>query len=268
MKKTLNNITENDEEKIITDETRSLMKEEFEAVVENRLQERLQLEIDDIDKNHASELQELVESIDEKVSMQTEELLKKQDNDHGQKLKSLIENLDRSYSEKLKLVRDHYEDKQNQELNDFKEIMLENISDFIDKKINDQIPADVFHRAAQRYVNPKNTTVRESTKAPAKAVSILESLTKGFSSEKKKFVESKLQDKENSYVKNNFDYVVNMFEKRKQRQQLIIAESAKRQSIHSIDSNQVMLNENDEEFSSQPNDIDPLMQSYINRCIM
>lgn len=242
---------------ILTDETQKLMKEAFEAEVEKRVAERVQLEIDEIDKKAADELKSLVESIDKQHADQYKTLLEANDADHLQKMDNLVKEMDKSYTVRLKLVKEHYEVKQVQEMENFKNTLLEAIDQHIDNVLDEKIPADVFHKAASSYVEKKNP-VKESVK-PVQKRTLLESLTKDFPKEKKDFIVSRLKDKNDESIKKNFNYVVNMFEKSTANQKQVIAESAIRQSIDSHA-------EKKAEVSAPNNEIDPLMQSYIIKC--
>lgn len=247
---------------ILTDETTKLMKEAFEQEVEKRVSERLQLELEDIDKVHAQEVTQLAESIDKTHADKYQTLLEASDKDHTDKMKKLVSEMNKSYTSRLKIVKEHYESKQVEEMEDFKNSLLEAIDSHIDTILEEKIPADIFHKAAASYVDKK--TVNESKTLPKKST-LLESLTKDFDKEKKAFVVAKLNGKTDESVNKNFAYVVKMFENKQQTQKQVIAESAVKNSIDS--QKEVTLTENKSEVSENKNEIDPLMQSYIQRSI-
>lgn len=237
---------------VLTDETLKLMKEAFDAEVERRVSERVQLEIEDIDKKSADDLKDLVESIDKEHAKKYQSLLEAVDTDHIAKMNNLVKEMDKSYTSRLQLVKEHYEDKQQKEMVQFKNTLLEAIDQHIDNILDEKIPADIFHKAAKSYVE-KQKPVQE-----AKKPSLLESLTKGFSSEKKIFVESRLKNLDETQIQKHFNHVANLFEKNALDKKKVIAESAIRQSIDS----QVHATENNAEVSVK-NEISPLIQSYI-----
>jgi hypothetical protein len=246
---------------ILTDETTQLMKEAFEQEVEKRVSNRLQLDLEEIDKKHAEEVTQLVESIDKTHAEKYQTLLEASDTDHTNKMKRLVSEMDKSYTNRLKIVKEHYEVKQMEEMENFKNTLLESIDQHIDNILEEKIPADVFHKAAASYVEKK--TVNES-KTVAKKSTLLESLTKGFDADKKKFIVSKLNGKSDDSINKNFAYVVKMFENKQQTQKQVIAESAVKNSIDS--QKEVTLTENKSEVSEQnKNEIDPYMQSLIQR---
>jgi hypothetical protein len=182
---------------ILTDETTKLMKEAFEQEVEKRVADRLQFEVDEIDKKHADEVNQLVESIDTKHADQYQTLLEANDADHTSKMKTLVSEMDKSYTNRLKLVKEHYEVKQEEEMEAFKNSMLESIDQHIDNVLDEKIPVDVFEKAAAAYV-AKNQPVNESKKPTAKKTTLLESLVRGFSADKRAFVTAKFNGKDDA----------------------------------------------------------------------
>jgi hypothetical protein len=65
----------------------------------------------------------------------------------------------------------------------------------------------------------------------AKAALVLEKKTRGFSSAKREYLTKILCDKTPTYIEENFNYVVEMFEKNDSEEREVLAEQAKKSSI-------------------------------------
>lgn len=222
---------------VLSEETVKLIREQFEAQVELRVADRLKLELEEVDKQTAEDLQNLVEKIDKDTTAKYQTLLEANDKDHTEKMKKLVSEMDKSYTSRLQLVKEHYEIKQAAEMEDFKNTLLEAIDLHIDTVLDEKIPAKVFHAAAAAYEAKKKQPVTESkktpVKAPAKTKSVLETLCEGFDAEKRRFVTLRLEGQDEDRQKNNFEYVVSLYDRKQQAQKQVIAESAVRNSIDS-----------------------------------
>ncbi len=248
---------------IISDETKKLMQEAFEAEINTRVDQRLQLEMEDLDNRHATQLKSLVESIDNKHTEGLKKLVESIDTDHTKKMEHLVTLIESNYTKKLKSVKEHYEVNQKKEIETFKESILNAISEHIDSEIDSAIPADTFKSAANAYNSKNKKTVTESKKTPKPVTKedsfLLESLTQNYPAEKRNYFISKLSGKTDKEVKDNFAYVEKMYARQSDKEKQVLAENAKRQSIqHDLS------NEGNAEVSAKndPN-IDPFMNDII-----
>lgn len=238
----IHNLLESITKDVLSDEHKTQIKEAFNSAIDTKAKELFDSKVKDLEEVYAEKVQKFANQIDENHATAMEELVETIDKDHTKKMNVLIRELDKSYVERLKAVKEHYENSLVKEVDNFKNTLLETVEKWIELKIDESIPAQVFHEAAQNFVNKQK--VNESVKAPKK--SIIASLTAKLPKDKALYVESKLNGKSESFVKRNFNFVCEMFDKKQQKEKEMLTEAARKVTINS---RKELLAENESEMS-------------------
>jgi hypothetical protein len=230
---------------LISEETATAIAEAFETAVNEKSESRVKLEVENaiskIDEDHASKLEKLLESIDADHTEKLEKVVDAITEDHASKLE-LISNY---YKKALNEKADEFSGKLVKEVSKFIDIALEKAipdtqlteavnnvyarkkldqirnligidSEHVNESIKNTISVgknkvdELTHKLNESY--KENDTLLQKIKS-VEAKSILEEKTKGMNSSKKDFIFKLLNDKESSYIQENFNYVVEMFER-------------------------------------------------------
>jgi hypothetical protein len=180
----------------------------------------------DLSEDSKSEIQKAIESkVNEKVQIHVEKALAEQDDLYAQKLKQLIEAIDKDHSvklekvvdaidqdrsQKLKLVVSKYENALTKDANEFKNKLVESISDYLDVYLKEIVPAADIQEAVR---NKKAVKVLESLRQHLAVDSVLEkeSIKEAILDGKSQLNEasSKLESivKENDVLKNELNKI-------------------------------------------------------------
>lgn len=233
------------DESVINEETAKAITEAFESAVEEKVNARVSLEVENVltkqDEDHASKLKKLLEAID---------------TDHTNKLQTVVNALTENHTDKLKNIVSFYRKALNEKAQKFSTNIVSEISNYLDLYLNKNIPNLQLKEAVQNtyarkqldrirelvgidsdYINEsvksvvskgkskidelneklnesyqENHTLLEKLKINETAV-LLEKKTKGMPSSKKEYIFNLLNDKDSSYIEENFNYVVEMFER-------------------------------------------------------
>jgi hypothetical protein len=233
------------DKEILSEETASAIAEAFEVAVNEKVDSRIKLEVENatskIDEDHAEKLQKLLEAID---------------TDHTAKLEKVVEAINLDHTGKLEKLTAYFRNALNEKADDFSNKMIDQVSNFLDITLEKLIPQDQLNEAVSNtyarkqldkirglvgidpdHVNDSikgtisegkekidelNEKLNESYKEnetllgkikSIEAKSILEEKTVGMPSVKKDFIFKLLNDKDSSYIQENFNYVVEMFER-------------------------------------------------------
>lgn len=257
----LSTILENVTKDVLSDTNQKEIKEAFESEIELRVSERVKLQLEEMEKTYADKIKDAFAKVDENHAQSIEELVESIDNDHTQKLEKLISEMDKSYAEKLQLVKEHYENNLLTEMETFKNKLLDSIELYLDEKIDEAIPAEVFHNAAKNYLSQhSNSEVSESE-------NFLNFLTKKIADKDKvAFIESRLSGKDAHFIKRNFNTVCEMWDKKQKSQKQSLAESAKLNNITSRKEKN-MLSENESEVSENKESVSESTNPLMNACL-
>jgi len=230
---------------ILSEETASAIAEAFEVAVNEKVDSRIKLEVENatskIDEDHAEKLKKLLEAID---------------TDHTGKLEKVVEAINVDHTGKLEKLTNYFRNALNEKADDFSNKMIDQVSNFLDITLEKLIPQDQLNEAvANTYarkqldkirgmigidadhvndaikgtisegkekIDELNEKLNESYKdnetllgkiKSIESKSILEEKTVGMPSVKKDFIFKLLNDKDSSYIQENFNYVVEMFER-------------------------------------------------------
>jgi hypothetical protein len=259
----IKSILENLDKNVISEETAIAIAEAFEKAVNEKVDSRIKLEVENaiskIDEEHASKLQKLLEAID---------------NDHTEKLEKVVNTITEDHVQKLETISNFYKKAINEKADEFSLKLVDQVSKFLDIALEKAIPQDQLNEAiANVYARKKldeirslvgidqdyiDQTLREAiNQGKQKADQLVEKLnesykenenllnriksieaktlldekTNGMSSAKKEFIFKLLNDKESSYIQENFNYVVEMFERGEEESATALVEEAKQKAV-------------------------------------
>jgi hypothetical protein len=181
---------------LITDEAKKVLTEESLQAIEDAFTTKLDLTVESAlaqqDDLYAKKLKQLISAIDK---------------DHTTKLKRVVESIDKNNSNKLVKVVKRYEKELTNEANNFKETLVESISNYLEEFIEEAIPSEAITEAT------KNRTAREVLSNLRKVLAIdsalmSESVQDAVVDGKKQIDElsKKVQDlsKENALIKESY----------------------------------------------------------------
>lgn len=111
---------------------------EIQATVEAKVQEKVQVHVEkalaEQDELYSNKLKQLLEAID---------------SDHSVKLEKVVQAIDADRAEKLKMVVSKYETALNEDAKNFKEQLVESISDYLDAYLAEAVPAEEIQEAVR-----------------------------------------------------------------------------------------------------------------------
>jgi len=211
---------------IISEEVAKEIAEAFETAVNEKVEARASLQLEKAlshqDDDHAEKLKKLLEAID---------------TDHSDKLQKVVNSINENHTTKLEQLVSFYRKALNEKAENFSKKIINELSTYLDLYIDKLVPADQLHEAVENgFVNKQikntlsegksiiddlNSKLNESNKEKQELLEkvqiieanmILEQRTKNMIKAKKDFVVKLLGDKSQSYIEENFNYVVEMFD--------------------------------------------------------
>lgn len=256
-------ILENVDKNVLNEETAKAIAEAFEQAVNEKTDSRVKLELENAlnkqDDDHASKLQKLLEAIDTDHSQKLQEVVDTINENHSVKLEKLVGFYRKAINEKAQKYSNHIVE----ELSNYLDLYLEKkipqtqlqeavnntsareqlakireIISFDPNALNSQVKSIISTGKQkidelQGQLNEsykQNIELQEKVKNLESSL-ILENKTKGMSSSKKEFVNKLLNDKSPEYIKENFNYVVEMFEKEETETSTKLVEEAKKEAV-------------------------------------
>jgi hypothetical protein len=251
------------DESVINEETAKAITEAFETAVEEKVNARVTLELEGAlnkqDEEHAQKLQKLLEAIDKDHSEKLEKVVNTITENHTGKLKDVIRFYRKSINEKA----NSFSNNLVSEISNYLDLYLnktvptlqleEAIKNTYARKQLDQIRNLVgidpnyvdagiksIVSEGKKKIDELNEKLNEAYKENHLLVEkiktgeteiLLEKKTKGMPNSKKEFVINLLNDKDASYINENFNYVVEMFERSEEEQSSSLVEEAKRHAV-------------------------------------
>lgn len=247
----------------LTIESKQAIAEAFDQAVETKAQERIDLEVQNaltqLDEDHSNKLTTLLETVDADHTKKLMSVVKKIDEDHSNKLKTVIKRYNSIINEEAAKFRDAFVD----EISNYLELyvdraiparqiaeatentqarrMLEQIKKivsvdkaFINENVREALQdgketIDTL-RSELNKVLKENVEINKKFNVAHTAL-ILEKNTSSFPTEKRNFVMRVLKDKPPEYVKENFNYVVEMYKREESDSREIIKEEAQQQAV-------------------------------------
>lgn len=256
-------ILENLDKSVISEETATAIAEAFETAVNEKVSARVKLEVEStaakIDEDHATKLEKLLEAIDNDHTGKLEQVVEAITADHTAKLNQISNYYKKALNEKA----DDFSNKMISELSNYLDITLEKVlpqdqlneavtniyarkkldtirgligidSEHIDSSIKGTIyegkeKIDELNEKLNESYKENEVLLEKIKQVEAKA--ILEEKTKSMPSAKKDFIFKLLNDKDSSYIQENFNYVVEMFERSEEEATIGLAAEAKQKAV-------------------------------------
>lgn len=244
--------------KVLNEDSKKAIVEAFENAVNEKVGAKVKIEVEEavkqIDESHAEKLQKLLEAIDEDHTNKLKKVLTKVDGDYAEKLEQVIEKYENMVKKEAIEFRDQLTTKISNYMDMYLKEMLpqEQIQEAVEntqaKKIVDAIKelvsvdedfiSDTIRDALQdgknridSLTNELNESVKENIKInqdlkKTRANLILEQKTADFDELKKKYVMRVLSEKSPDEIEDNFDYVVEMFERDEDETVEVLTEEA------------------------------------------
>jgi hypothetical protein len=250
------------DKEVLSEETITAIAEAFETAVNEKTNSRIKLEVENaearIDDDHAKKLQKLLEAIDTDHTTKLEKVVTAINENHTEKLANITKYFRNALNEKA----DAFSNKLIDEVSNFLDISLEklmpteqlteavtnvyarkqldairNLVGIDPEHINTSIKGAITEGKSK--IDELNEKLNESYKENdallekvkiAESKAILEEKTKGMASSKKDFIFKLLSDKDGSYISENFNYVVEMFERSEENTASELAVEAKQKA--------------------------------------
>ena len=247
----------------LNEETASLIAEAFQTAVEEKVTANLELQVEKAlsrqDEEHAAKLEKLLEAIDADHSDKLQKVVGAINTNHAVKLDKLVSFYRKALNERAekfgnKVVNElstfidkyiqstlPYTELKEAVSNTYAKSQLDKIKGIISidpEAINESVKGvitqgkkkidNLEERLNESY---KDNLILQEELENAKSSLLLEQKTRGMSSSKKGYVLNLLSDKSRSYIEENFNYVIEMFEKDETKTTNKLVEEAKKTSI-------------------------------------
>jgi len=261
---------------LMNDETKKAITESFNGAVESLVNERVEIVVKDavqkIDADHSEKLQKLLDTIDEDHTKKLGDLVKRIDENHVGKLKNVVT----KYEGMLKEEAEQFKETMVSEISNFMDAYIEqavpqkqineaveNISakntieklrnmlavddDFVTKHVSSAVSdAKIVVDDMKNELNEamkENIRISQELKKASSAL-LLEKKTSGLPDKKRSYVTRLLSDKTPEEIDENFQYVVEMFERDEKEKAEVITEKAKNDSVsNTVDTPKSMITE-------------------------
>lgn len=252
---------------VLSEDSKTQILDVFKQIVESKVEEvvdeKVQTALKEQDESHAKQLKAVLEAIDKDHSEKMKKLLVKIDEDHTEMLKSVVAKYEGILTEDAKKVYKTL----SKNVSDFIDITLDDVlpENLLAEAVENTRAIDKLERIKElvgideQFINTHvkdalidgkekieqlqeklNNTLKQNIKlgkekAKYEKELLIEKKTKGLSDEKKKFILESFKDKDAKAVKNNFDYVLKLYEKKEQE----LAETLKEEAVKASKSLQV-----------------------------
>jgi len=244
---------------VLTEESKTAIIGAFDEAVDGRVAERVKLEVTEaltqLDEKHSTQLEKLLESIDDDHSKKLQKVVKKIDEDHCVKLQQIVEtyegmqkneaegfrnqlvdeisNYMELYIDKMIPVKQIAEASENTQSKNLIEEIKKIVSvdeEFITNNIKEALEEgrekiNTLHKELNEAVK-ENVMINKNLKS-IKSDLILEQKTKSMQPQKKNYITKMLDSKSPEYITENFEYVVEMFEKAESDEAEVLTEEAR-----------------------------------------
>jgi len=294
---------------LITEDTLTAVHEAFEQAVNEKAEQKTELQVEairnQIDEDHSEKLQSLVEAIDTDHTAKLKKLVETIDFDHAIKLKKVLAKIDEEHTGKLNQVISHYKTILNEEAETFRSRLVDEVSNYLDLYMEKVMPTEQVNEAVENIRAKKtldqirqlvaidenfidsevkealvdgkrtidslrkelnealetNTELNHKLNRSESAL-LLESKTKELPSAAKSYVNKLLKGKSPEYIQENYQYVVEMFEKEISEQEEVAKEGVAQRIVEAVDRPETELIQ--EEISSPAPVSEPAVGGYLN----
>lgn len=258
MNKKFEDILETVDEEVLNKDSKKAIVEAFEAAVNEKVDTRVAIEVEEaakqLDESHAGKLQTLLEAIDADHTNKLRKVLGKVDSDYADKLEQVIE----KYENMIEKEAVDFRDQLTTEMSNYMDMYLKNMvpetqiqeaventqakkivdavkelvsidEDFISDTIRDALKdgknrIDSLSQELNEAVKT-NITINQDLKS-TRAALLVEQKTADFDDNKRRYVMRVLNEKSPDEIEENFDYVVEMFERDEASEAQVLTEKA------------------------------------------
>ncbi|MCP3684337.1 MAG: hypothetical protein GY861_16790 [bacterium] len=249
------NTVDND---VLNENSKKAIVEAFETAVNEKVDARVKLEVEEaaiqLDESHAAKLQTLLEAIDTDHVNKLKKVLAKVDGDYAEKLEQVIEKYETMVQEEAIEFRDQLTNEMSNFMDMYLDTMLpeaeiqEAVENTQAKKIVEAVKelvsidedyiTDTIRDALKDGKNRLDSLSQELNEAvkvniqmnqdlkKTKSSLVLEQKTAEFDVNKKHYVMRVLNEKSPDEIEENFDYVVEMFERDEAAEAEVLTEKA------------------------------------------
>lgn len=256
-------LLENLDKSVISEETATAIAEAFETAVNEKVEARVSLEVESavtkLDEDHASKLENLLEAIDSDHSQKLQKVVETINEDHALKLEKLVAYYRNAINEKAESFTTKIVDEVSNFLDTYleKAIPQQQIEEAVKntaatknlEKIKELLAFDpsCLNEDVKNVItqgkgkiddlqNQLNESYKENLELNEKikslnATILLEQKTKGMPSAKKEYLSKLLSDKSPEYIKENFNYVVEMFDREENESSTRLVQEARDKAI-------------------------------------
>ena len=247
MDKELQAIFENVDKEILTEDTLNAISKLVEEKVESAAKDRITLEVESA-----------VKAKNEEDGQKMKRILEAIDKDHTSKVKTVVEKLKTQLNEdhvaKLNLLKSKYDKLLKETAVQHRDALIESVNDWIDSFLTKNLPREQIAEAAKnKYIEKvlaearqvlsvDPSVVKENVRTALKdgkqqmdklirenaelkkqtvvseSARIIAEKTASLPHNVARFVRSRLENKEPEFIKNNFKYVVEMFERSEEKE--------------------------------------------------
>jgi len=238
-------ILESLDEQIFTPDLKENLKSVFESTINQKVQERLDLELSSMDESHANKMKSVLESMETAF----EQYKKDVDEDHSSKLKTVLEHLKNKHNNELKIVAESYEKVLKDTAVTHRDELVLAVESYIEEYLGEAIPVKQIEEAAKntfalkqldearKVLGIDKTMISENLKqgilegkkemdrlskenadrkralAISESKRVLTEKTANLPVEMAKYVRQRFAGKTANFIQENFSYVVDMYNK-------------------------------------------------------
>jgi len=306
----------NDITNLLKEATKDLLSEEslkaIAEAVEKKAEEKVQLAVESAlvkqDEEYASKLEKVLEAIDADHTEKLDKIVARIDESHSAKFQHVMQTLDETHSVKLVKLVKLYENALKNEAEQFKNTLVEQLSNYIDLYIDKAIPAEQIREATEnarsrkivnevkRLVGLSDEFVNESIKealldgkkqideanartsevekqlklisekaAIAEKNLFLEKKLENFPTAKKEYMQRVLSEKSLNSIKENFEYVSEMYDKKESDDVETLRESTspKTKGVDVVVEDKKVLNESKSFSTAESDGADFVAKAYV-----
>lgn len=271
----LKEIFENVDQSILSEDVlakiASLIKEKVDTRVSLEIENALQI----MDEDHAEGFKVTINSLNENFELHKKtfpNVIKAIDTDHLGKVKQVVESINKDHIKKLYIIKEKYETLLKKTVIEHRDSIVESVNQFLDFYIDQSIPAKQIEEAAKNTYNRNilsearqvlgiddkviKTNLKEAVNDAknqldqlakenrelknkmviAECNKILAEKTAHLPTDVAKFVRARLANKSPQTILENFDYIVNMYERKESKD---IRSSINESRTNNVDRNKV-----------------------------
>lgn len=272
---------------LISDDSLNQIETVFNEAVEAKAQLATEAALVKQDEDHATKVQQLLEAIDDDHTQKLNRIVEAVTENHTQKLVAVVE----KYEGALANEATTYKESLINNISNYLDLYLEKTypQDMLEEAVKNKkfeglvlemrkvlgvdmaLAKDSIKDAimdGKTQIDKTSTQLQEAEKLneslsqevnELKKSLTLENLTKSLPEEKQRYIQKVLGDKDVKFIKENFEYTLNLFDKQQDEALETITEQAK-QDIEAVDA---VIEEAAQEIEEEQNDNNPMFGNYM-----